>query len=119
MPELPLGRQSSLILRLRSALICLAVIGFAFVSGYMLGWFRGNQQIYNNRFQEERTIVAPILAGDPAFSRIEIHARSNGGIYLQGELDSKLDQNRLRTQIDRSLGEHRGQEIMAGVDVKR
>ena len=95
----------------------LTVLASCFGLGLAIGWGCGNGQVYHWRYLEERDAVAPILAADPAFSAIEIHERSEGGIYFVGGV-AAADRARLRARVEQALGERRARELMAAVDVK-
>lgn len=86
--------------------------------GLILGALYGSLNTYHLRYLEERAIIAPILAKDPAFAAVEIHERSDGGVWLLGEVPAPEDRERLRTSVTRALGESRSKEVMAGVEVK-
>ncbi len=98
---------------------CLLALGLSFVTGGVIGWGRSNLQMYHNRFEEERSFVAPIIADNPAFANVQICERSNGGIYLLGEVDSQEDLELLRNQMLKALGELRVAQVMLAVGVKR
>jgi hypothetical protein len=83
--------------------------------GLGLGVLVGEQNGYQRRYLEEKELVEPILAGDPAFAGVRIQRRSNGGIDLIGDVPTVADRERLRGHVARALGENRAQEIVLGV----
>ena len=46
----------------------------------LLGVLRGEGGAYHRRYLEEEELIAPLLAGDPSFSAVELDERSNGGV---------------------------------------
>jgi hypothetical protein len=103
----------------RVLLITGGLILILLVSGaaLLLGAVSGSRGAYHRRFLEEREALAPALASDPAFERLEIHERSNGGVFLVGELKSAADFERLRDIAIRAVGESRAKSIVRGIDV--
>lgn len=95
----------------------LFVLGLCFGSGLLAGMIAGNRQVYHSRYLEEREVVAPLLAADPAFVNIELCERSSGGIYLVGQVPTAADFERLRLQVARTVGERRSVEVLLGVSV--
>jgi hypothetical protein len=89
--------------------------GCCFGSGLFFGIMRGERFGYNRQYQQERELIEPILAKDPAFAAVEIHIRSNGGIFLSGEVPTTEDSARLRELVVRAVGEPRAKEILLAV----
>ena len=81
--------------------------------GVVVGEFNG----YKKRTEEERAVIAPVLA-DPAFAGLVLEDRSNGGVLVYGTL-SVADRERLKLAVTRAVGETRGREVIGGVDVRR
>lgn len=86
--------------------------------GVVVGLLMGEGRSYHRQFLEEQELCAPIIAADPAFARISIHKRSNGGVYLLGEVTSNEEFERLNQQMSNALGENRGRSVMYAVTVK-
>jgi hypothetical protein len=97
----------------------LLALGLCFGSGLVIGLMRGTRDTYHLRYLEEREAIAPAIGADPAFARVEVEERSNGGVELVGEVPSSADLGRLRGLIVRRLGEHRANEAMLAVGVSR
>lgn len=93
--------------------------GVCFSCGLLAGVLGGSRSAYHHRYREELDAIAPILAGDPAFERVEIHESSAGGVYLAGEVPTAKDRDRLREKVVRAIGERRAESIMIAVDVRR
>jgi len=105
--------------RLRLIAGCLIAAGVIFGSGFLLGWAFGNRGTYQMRYEEERDAVAPLINADPAFSGVQIHVRSSGGIYLSGEVPSKADLDRFTSQVTWVLGEPRARIALIGVSAQK
>ena len=80
---------------------CCACSGWV---GGVCGDLRGRYQ----RYVLERDLTAPILAA-PAFSGVIPleDTRPGGGVYFVGEVGTREDQDRLRAEVARMLGEPR------------
>jgi hypothetical protein len=95
-------------------LICfIGGVGFAF------GRLSAEGGAYNKQYHEERVLIEPLLATDPAFSKVQCSARSNGGVALVGTVPTQADRDRLREWIVRFVGEKRADEIVLAVGVFR
>ena len=81
-----------------------------FGCGLAYGLLRGTGEAYGRRYDEERDRVVPVLSADPAFARVALGPRSDGGISLSGEVPSQADLDRLRAQVARQVGEPRARE---------
>ena len=103
------------VLILGAVIICCLCFG----CGLTIGLFSGMVQYYKQRYLEEKELVAPILASDPAFSRVELEPRPGGGILLFGAVPTSDDKDRLRDKTTRAVGERRAREIVRGVDSKK
>jgi hypothetical protein len=97
------------------AVVCL---GGCFGLGLFYGLMRGTEEGYRRQYQQERELVEPILAKEPAFAEVAIHRRSNGGIYLLGQVPTAQDYSRLRESVIRAVGEPRAKEILLAVDAR-
>lgn len=104
--------------RVLLALGSVFALGFCLCSGMALGLLLGEQGAYHRRSLEERAAVAPLLAGDPAFAGVELHDRSDGGVWLSGEVPTAEDLDRLRAGVARAVGERRARDAV-GVSVRR
>jgi hypothetical protein len=100
-------------------LASVAVFGLScsFCSGLVGGLLISTGGGYSSRYEEEFRAMTPILA-DPAFGEVEIHARSGGGIYLSGVVQTEPNLERLRAQVARALGERRSNEATGDVQVR-
>lgn len=96
------------------ALICI-VLGFG--TGLVIGLVVGERGAYHRRYQEERKLITPVIASETAFEQIEVEERSDGGIYLIGEVSNAAALKQLRELVVRVLGETRANEVMSAVDV--
>jgi hypothetical protein len=79
---------------------------------------RGVQQCYQDQYFRERELIEPILR-QPQYSRVELGQRSNGGIYLVGDVPTRAELDHLREAIVRAVGESRAQEILLAVHARR
>jgi hypothetical protein len=95
----------------------LLALGLCLGSGLVIGLTRGTRDTYHLLYLEERAAIAPVIASDPAFARVEVGERSNGGVELVGGVPTPRDLDRLRGLIVRRLGEHRANEAMLAVGV--
>ena len=96
----------------------LVICGLCFGCGLLVGLAGGDIQCYQRRTEEERAMVAPVLAADPGFAGLKLEPRSDGGILLYGTLPAD-DHERLRTALVRGVGETRAREVMMAVHVQR
>jgi len=101
-------------------LLCGMLIGSAvgLYAGCEYGQFRALHNDYERRYEEERQLVAPILAADAAFLRIVTVNFPVAGICLAGYVPSQKDYDRLREKIIRLFGESRVGHIMGDVLVE-
>lgn len=97
----------------------LLALGLCFGSGLVIGLMRGTRDTYHLRYLEEREAIVPAIGSDPAFARVEVEERSNGGVELVGEVPTPADLDRLRGLVVRTLGEPRANEAMLAVGVSR
>jgi hypothetical protein len=97
----------------------LLALGLCFGSDLVIGLVRGTRDMYHLRDLEEREAIAPAIGADPAFARVEVEERSNGGVELVGEVPTQADLERLRGLIVRRLGAHRANDAMLAVGVSR
>jgi hypothetical protein len=93
--------------RLRPAVVpllvlCIPVTG---LFGFCAGALWEGQRMSRSKFERDRDVMAPVLAADPAFSRVEIHPNSAGGIELEGEVPTTADGERLRAAFVQRFGE--------------
>jgi hypothetical protein len=70
----------------------------------------------HRRFLEERDLMAPELAADPAWNGVTIRERSDGGIWLSGQVATAADRDRLHMTVARVLGESRAKACLAGIE---
>src|SRR5581483_12178343 len=103
------------ILMITASVIALVL---CFSCGLFAGLLRGESDASHRRFLEEQKAIAPLLAGDPAFSDVQLHEYSAGGVWLGGRVPTAEDLARLRAGIIRAIGEGRAKEAVAGVRVK-
>ena len=96
----------------------LLAIGFGLCIGGVLGLLTGEYGAYQRLYLEQYDIVAPTLASDPAFAKVEVLERSDGGIWLLGEVPTSADRERVTNVVIRAIGEKRAKEAMGGVKVK-
>jgi hypothetical protein len=97
----------------------LLALAFCSSAGLVAGGLLATRNVYHRRYVEERDVLAPALAGDAAFSDVEIDERSRGGADLIGVVPSPADRDRLRAAVARALGEARADEMLFGVSVGR
>jgi hypothetical protein len=102
---------------------CVLALGVIFGCGLATGFVAGMQgaslRAYHTRYLEEREAVEPLLRADPTFAGVELCERSNGGIYLLGDVPTQSDLERLRSLVTRALGEPRSREALQSVSVKK
>ena len=60
---------------------------------------------HRSKFERDRAVLAPVLAADPAFSKVKIQSNSGGGVELDGEVATRADGDRLRAAFVRLFGE--------------
>ncbi len=107
-PRLPAGQPApSRSVEQWLLLVTGSILALAFCAGagFLVGAIVGEGGSYHRRYLEERDLLAPALTVDPAFARVEIFERSNGGVFLVGEVPSAADLERLRGVVVRAIGE--------------
>jgi hypothetical protein len=106
--------------RKRIVLICFfaCVVCFGCLVSFGVGILIGEGNKYQHRYEEERLAVEPLISSSPAYRGIEIHRRSNGGIYLAGEI-CRSDLPAFKEGLTKVLGKTRAEEAFCcGVEVK-
>jgi hypothetical protein len=73
--------------------------------GYFVGAVTESRQQQRAKFRRDAAAIAPVLAADPAFGRVEVRGRDGGGILLAGEVATPADGARLRAAFVRLFGE--------------
>jgi hypothetical protein len=88
--------------------------------GLIIGSFRGEYRCKGRRVAEEKAIITPVLAGDSAMAGITMEMfTGDGTAYLNGEVATQEDLDRLRSRMTTLLGEPRIKELMYGVGVRK
>ena len=90
-----------------------------FACGIGFGLLRGQGEAYGRQYKEERDLIDPVLASDPAFARVTIHPLSSGGLSLGGTVKSVADLDRLRAAVVRQVGEPRAKWMVDGVEIEK
>lgn len=104
--------------------ILLGVVGMVFLMvvfafGVLIGGIVGEEGDRERRFVFEERAIAPVLAADPAFSRVEVRRVSlDGSAYLAGEVSTAEDFKRLGGVMADLFGSAREVEPLAGVSVR-
>ena len=93
------------------------VLGFCTTSGLVVGLLGGERGAYYRRFLEEKELIAPLLAADPAFAQVKLVEYSGGGALLVGKVPAAEDLGRLRTVLEKAVGESWARTMMGGVVV--
>ena len=70
-----------------------------------LGFLQGGAQVDRARTAEERELLGPLLAADPAFKDVTLEKNSAGGVYLSGSVSTAADSDRLRALVVKQIGE--------------
>lgn len=73
---------------------------------YGVGFLQCGAHMDRERTAEERELLAPILAADPAFKNVTLEKMSSGGVNLQGEVPTTADRERLEKLVAARIGEH-------------
>jgi hypothetical protein len=97
---------------------CVLLLTLGFGPGFLVGAICGELGAYHRRYIEERDALAPVLAGDPAFAGVKVLEKSDGGVFLIGEVATPEDLGRLRAAVARALGENRSKEAV-GTEVRK
>lgn len=120
MPEKP-SISERVIAYLGGSTGCAAILStiLGIVIGFWCGLFYGESRGYHRQYLEERELIEPLLASDPALSDVKVLARSSGGLELIGTVPTQSDRDRLRDRIIRAVGEKRADEIVRPVMVSR
>jgi hypothetical protein len=87
------------------------LIGIAFGSScaWFIGGHAGEVRERHHRCDRERELVAPVLAADPAFGRVEVvdDTAPGGGLLLLGPVKNRDDRQRLRAKVAHLFGDPR------------
>lgn len=111
----PSGRVTWWVLVVTGLALCSA---FSCGVGGFVGAVVGELSGYHRRYLDERDQILPKLMADPAWNAVTIHERSNGGIWLSGEVATSADHDRLRALVTRQLGELRAKDSLLGVKIR-
>jgi hypothetical protein len=84
-----------------------------------VGLLLGQRSAEHRQFLDERELIGPVLASDPAFADIQIHENAGGGVFLVGVVKSAEDLERLRGKLGRCLLKTNRDVKLSGVDVER
>jgi hypothetical protein len=85
--------------------LLIACVPAACAGGFLAGWLSESIRMYREKSRHDQAVFTPVLAADPAFSKVEIHPHSAGGILLWGEVATPADGARLRAEFVRLFGE--------------
>ncbi len=97
----------------------LLALGFCLSFGVILGLLAGETGAYHRRYLEEKEVIAPILAADPALAAVELDEYPGGGVCLVGDVPTPEDLERLQSGVVRAVGQRRAEEVMGAVGVRR
>ena len=99
------------------AILLALVIGT--VVGMLIGVLAAYRSAFHSRFDDEHSLVAPVLANDPVFTKLAIEPRSRGGVDLRGPVPSRAEWDRLREALVRALAEDHVDEMLNGVWIEK
>jgi len=71
-----------------------------------LGFLARGAHMDRERTAEDRDLLAPILAADPAFKNVTLEKMSSGGVNIQGDVPTEADRERLEKLVAARIGEH-------------
>ncbi len=117
--DVPSGPPTRLLLRVVLIGASVLVLLGCTATGVIVGVFNGSGNAYQLRFAEERELLAPVVASDPAFAGVKIEMDSLGHARLHGEVPTPLDRDRLDVRVERAIGVSRAKDTMRAVTVKR
>lgn len=103
---------------MRAAAIAVGIV-FLLVSltcAWFAGEWTGGYRERHQRYLNERDLLAPVLANDPAFADIKILEATGpgGGIYLIGSVKVGAPFERLKAELMKLFGEPRAKELLNG-----
>ena len=110
--------EDSPVKRFVMVLVGMAVLAFGFSVGYWVGGLRPGRNAYHNRFIEEQSLIAPILANDPAFARVKLDEEYTGHAHLSGEINSGDDYARLLNALRKAVGEKRTRDMTDSLEIR-
>jgi|SRR6476620_10881425 hypothetical protein len=91
----------------------------AYGAGFLCGGVSGEIRAQRRQWAEQRDAIAPILAGDPAFSGVRVVSYDDGGwILLEGEVPTGHDKVRLMQAVTQAIGRRHAENAVDGVQVK-
>jgi hypothetical protein len=114
-PDIQSGQPAASRYVARAILLIIGVLPILVCSGgvsYILGLFHGEHDAYHLHYLEEQQVLAPVLAGDPAFAGERIVERPEGGAYLFGQVPTQADADRLRAAVADALGDARAKSTV-------
>lgn len=98
------------------AAVLLAALAAAFFVGMLVGLIGGQFRERENRFSREEELLRPVLKGDPVFARLEVLMYTgDGSAYLSGQVETKEQYERLRSEVNRLFGKTGDIDRMCGV----
>jgi hypothetical protein len=91
----------------------------AYGVGFLCGGLSEEIRTQRRQLAEQRDAVAPVLAGDSAFSGVRVAPYDDGGwILLEGEVPTEHDKFRLMEAVAQAIGRRRAENAVPGVQVK-
>jgi hypothetical protein len=81
---------------------------------WLAGHWTGGYQERHQRFIEERDMVTPFLASDPAFQEVLVLEETGpgGGIFIWGMVKTRAAMEKLQKEVKRLFGEPRGDKLL-------
>src|SRR5262245_17224751 len=100
---------------------CAMFLGLALggAIGFGAGLLYSEGRAKMQQWHDDRELLEPIVASDPAFAEVKLLERSVGGYELIGIVPKQADHDRLRERLVRTFGEKRAEEIVRPVVVPR
>ncbi|WP_435020390.1 hypothetical protein TA3x_001803 [Tundrisphaera sp. TA3] len=87
--------------------------------GLVVGLLMGDWGCKNRRFDEEVAAITPILAADPAFTKVNFWMNSaDGCATLSCVAKTRDDRDRLLPQLVSLMGQARAKDLIQGVSVE-
>ena len=108
------GRNTRRILLLTGFLL---LLGFFTCSGAAVGILGGELGAYYRRYLEDKELISPLLAADPAFAGLEVWGNMGGQAFLVGRVPTTEDRSRLLSILGQAVGQQRARDLLHGVGV--
>lgn len=83
------------------------------------GQFLEQSRAERRRYEEEKRLLEPVLAADPAFANLSISQSAYGVAVISGDVPTEADRERLREVVTQALGKAGATKVLRHVEPRR